>query len=116
MSGSPFAEMLGALTRQRGVVASLVVDEHEGMIVDAILQFGQDGDRIAALAASLYRKARQSAHAAGLGGVHFLQMDAEQGRLCMAGRNALVLVVATSPNANVGLVRVEMLRAVEGLA
>jgi predicted regulator of Ras-like GTPase activity (Roadblock/LC7/MglB family) len=112
---SPFEAILGALTRHRGVVASLVVGETDGMIVDSNLQIGQNGDRVAALAASLYRKARLSAGTAGLGEVAFMQLEAERGRVCAAGRGDLVLIVVTAPTANVGLVRVEMLRALESM-
>ena len=75
---TPFAPMLENLTRQRGVRASLIVSESDGLIVDSNVRFGQDGDRVAALAASLYRKARLSASAARLGDVAFLQMDADR--------------------------------------
>ena len=64
------------------------------------------------LAASLYRKARQSARAAGLGAVSFMQLEAPNGRLCAVGGGDLVLVVVAEPAVNVGLVRVELLRAV----
>ena len=113
---SPFTGMLEALTRQRGVMASLVVGESDGMIVDSHLQVGQEGDRVAALAASLYRKARLAAGAAGLGEATFMQLEAERGRLCACGRNDLVLVVVAHSAANVGLIRVEMLKALGGLA
>jgi predicted regulator of Ras-like GTPase activity (Roadblock/LC7/MglB family) len=66
---TPFAPMLENLTRQRGVRASLIVSESDGLVVDSNVRFGQDGDRVAALAASLYRKARLSASAARLGDV-----------------------------------------------
>src|SRR5258708_1991823 len=109
-----FAEMLGALARHRGVWASMVVGERDGMIVDSNLQIGQNGDRVAALTASLYRKAHLSAAKAGLGTVAFLQLEAEDGRGYAAGRNDLVLIVVTAHAANVGLVRLEMLRAAGG--
>src|ERR1700761_3461347 len=51
---SSFAAVLDTLTRLRGVRASLIVSERDGVIVDSSLRFGQDGDRIAALAASMY--------------------------------------------------------------
>ena len=54
-----FTARLESLCRQRGVRASLVVSEYDGMVVDANLRFGQDGDRVGALAASMYRKAIQ---------------------------------------------------------
>ena len=34
---SPFAAVLASLTRQRGVRASLVVDENDGIVVDSNL-------------------------------------------------------------------------------
>jgi len=115
MSASSFATVLASISRQRGVRASLIVSESDGLIVDAALRFGQDGDRVAALAASLYRKARLSAGAAWLGDVAFLQLDADRGRICVAGRGDLIIVVVAEPAANVGLIRVELLKAVESL-
>jgi len=81
VSARPFAAILDTLTRQRWVTAALVVSERDGIVVESNLQIGQSGDRVAALAASLYRKARQSARAAGLGAVSFMQLEAPNGRL-----------------------------------
>jgi predicted regulator of Ras-like GTPase activity (Roadblock/LC7/MglB family) len=108
--------VLDSLTRQRGVRASLVVSARDGITIDSNLQIGQDGNRVAALAASLYRKARQSGIAAGLGATGFMQLEAESGRLCVIGGDEIVLVVVADREANVGLIRVEMLRAAEALA
>ena len=113
---SPFTGMLQTLSRQRGVTAALVVSEQVGIVIDSNLQIGQPGDRVAALAASLYRKARLSAEAAGLGAVSFLQLEAPNGRLCAVGAGELLLVVVAASAVNVGLVRVELLRAVVELA
>ena len=114
---SPFTPVLEGLTRQRGVRASLIVSERDGVIVDASVRFGQDGDRVAALAAAMYRKARLSSRAARLGAVSFLQLDADRGRICAAGGTGdLVIVVVTDPTANVGMLRMEMLKALEILA
>jgi predicted regulator of Ras-like GTPase activity (Roadblock/LC7/MglB family) len=113
---APFSIVLESISRQRGVRASLIVSETDGLIIDAALRFGQDGDRVAALAASLYRKARLSAGAAWLGAVAFLQLDAERGRICVAGgRGDLIIVVVAELTANVGLIRVEMLKAADSL-
>lgn len=112
---TPFAAILNGFSRQRGVRASLVVSALDGIAIESNLQIGEDGARVAALAASLYRKARKSATAAGLGGTGFLQLEAENGRLCMLGGDDVILVVVTQRDANVGLVRVEMLRAAEAL-
>lgn len=112
---SPFEAVLSALTRQRGVLGSMVVSEDDGIIVDSNLQIGVKGKVVAALAASLYRKARQSASAAGFGNAGFLQLEAERGHVCAAGRNDLVIVTVAESRANVGLIRVEMMRAVATL-
>ena len=113
---TPFADLLTTLTRQRGVLGSLVVSESDGIIVDSNLQIGVRGGAVAALAASLYRKARLSARAAGLGEAAFLQLEARQGWVCAAGRNDLVVVTVAESRANVGLIRVEMLRSLEALS
>lgn len=113
MRASPFAEILGALIRQRGVSGSLVVSEADGIVVDSNVRIGVKAEVLAALSASLYRRARFAAQAAGYGEATFLQLEAEQGRICAVGRNDLVLVVVTEPGANVGLVRMEMLKGLQ---
>jgi predicted regulator of Ras-like GTPase activity (Roadblock/LC7/MglB family) len=102
--------------RLRGVRATLVVASDDGIAIDSNLQIGQDGSRVAALAASLYRKARKSASAAGFGGTGFMQLEAEQGRLCLLGGDQVVLVVVAQRDANLGMIRMEMLKAAESLA
>ena len=113
---APFAAVLAPLSRQRGVVASMIVDAHDDIIIEAQTRVGVRASTVAALAASLYRRARQAARAAELGAVRFLRLEAERGHLFAAGRADLVLVLLADPGVNVGLLRVEMLRAVEALA
>jgi predicted regulator of Ras-like GTPase activity (Roadblock/LC7/MglB family) len=93
----------------------MVVSEADGIIVDSNLQIGVKGNVVAALAASLYRKARLSAQAAGLGTAAFLQLEAQRGRVCAVGRGDLLLVTVAESRANVGLIRVELMRAAEVL-
>jgi predicted regulator of Ras-like GTPase activity (Roadblock/LC7/MglB family) len=111
-----FTNVLDALTKQRGVLASLVVGASDGVTIDSNTQIGQDSTHVAALAASLYRKARKSATAAGLGATGFMQLEAESGRLCIIGGDEIVLIVVAERDANIGLIRVEMLRATKVLA
>ena len=113
---TPFTPLLETLTRLKGVTACLVVASEDGIAVDSTLQFGQDGNRVSALAASLYRKAGQSAAAAGLGTTGFMQLEADEGRLCILGGADLVLVVVADRDANVGLIRVEMRKAAPQLS
>jgi predicted regulator of Ras-like GTPase activity (Roadblock/LC7/MglB family) len=113
---SPFGSLLATLIRHRGVTGCMVVGEQDGMIVESNLQIGVNGATFAALTASLYRKARRASLAAGFGETGFFELDAERGRVCATGRNELVLVVVAGERVNVGLVRVEMLKALEAFA
>lgn len=108
---TPYTTVLAGLIRHRGVKGCLVVGENDGLIVDSTLQWGVNGATFAALTASLFRKARRAAQAAGFGDATFVQLEAEQGRLCAVGGNELVLIVVAEPRVNVGLVRVDMLKA-----
>jgi predicted regulator of Ras-like GTPase activity (Roadblock/LC7/MglB family) len=115
LKSSPFSGILDTLIRQRGVRGCMVVGEGDGLIVDSSMQYGVDGNTFAALTASVFRKARRAAQAAGFGDASFLELDADQGRVCAIGRNDLVLVVIAESRLNVGLVRVEMIKAAEAL-
>ena len=52
----------------------------------------------------------------GWAGVMYVELAAEQGRLCMAGRGDLVVVVVTDARATTGLLRAVLLRRLEGLS
>ncbi|MBX3175426.1 MAG: roadblock/LC7 domain-containing protein [Gemmatimonadaceae bacterium] len=109
MSG--YAPMIATLTRHRGVTACLLVMEGDGILVDGTAQIGVDTSAFAALTASLYRKAAKAVEAAGFGSVGFCELEAEQGRVLAAGHNGLVLVVVAQSRVNVGLLRVDLLKA-----
>jgi predicted regulator of Ras-like GTPase activity (Roadblock/LC7/MglB family) len=113
---SPYSELLAVLSRHRGVVGSFVVSERDGIAVDSNVQIGVHAEAVAALAASLHRKARLAAGAAGCGQATFLRLDAERGSICAAGRDDLVLVTISEARANIGLLRVELMRAAKALS
>ena len=115
MNKTPYAELLSMLSRHRGVVGSFVVSERDGLSIDSNVQIGVQSDAVAALAASLHRTARLACCAAGCGTVTFLRLDAERGGICAAGRDDLVLVTISEARANIGLLRVEMMRAARAL-
>ena len=112
---TPYAAALSSISRHRGVVGAMVVDAQDDIIIDAAVRHGVKANTVAALAASIYRKARQSAGAAGLGDTAFLRMEAEDGHIFAAGRGALVLIAMAESSVNVGLVRLAMLKAAAGL-
>jgi predicted regulator of Ras-like GTPase activity (Roadblock/LC7/MglB family) len=114
---SNFAGRLEAISGIRGVVGTMVVGESDGLIVDSLVQTAARADVVAALAASLYRRTRLAAGTTGLGSAGFLQLDAEGGRLFASGvpGGDLVIVAVADTRANVGMIRMEMLRGVKGL-
>jgi len=112
---SAFAAALASVTRHRGVMACLVVAEEDGIVIDGTAQVGVDTAAFAALTASLYRKAARASASAGFGVTGFCELEAERGRVLAAGRNGIVLVAVAESRANLGLLRVEMLKAAGAL-
>ena len=112
---SIFAPIIEAVTKHRGVSACLVVAEDDGIVVEGTSHVGMNTNPFAALTASLYRKAGKASAAAGFGAVTYFELEAEEGRVLAAGRNGLVIVAVAEPRVNVGLLRVELLRAAESL-
>ncbi len=105
---------LDRISRVRGVRGSMVVAADDGIAVAQLLMEGVNGKAVAALAGSLARKMGGAAAATGAGKVRFLQMDAAEGTLLVAVAPRDLLVVALAdPTVNVGLCRIEMMRAAE---
>ena len=107
-------QALDRISRVRGVRGSMFVAADDGLVVAELLMEGVNGQAVAALAASLARKVGGASGATGGGRVRFVQMDAEGGTLLLAPAPQDLLVVALAdPNVNVGLCRLEMIRAAE---
>ena len=115
MMPTEFTPTLTGLCRERGVRASAAVTADDGTLIDSVLRVGDDGERVAALAASLYRKARQSALTAGMGDTTLLHLEAASGRLFVIGDEHVLLLVVTESAVNVGAVRVAMRAALGSL-
>lgn len=115
------SQALDLITRVRGVRGAMLVSAEDGLVVAEQLMEGIKGSAVAALAASLAGKLRRAMEAAGTGSSVFWHLQAEQGALLVvpgAGANAegAILVVAVAePDVNIGLVRLELLRAAEAL-
>ena len=115
MMPTEFTPTLAALSRERGVRAVAAVTADDGTLIDFIVHVGDDGERVAALAASLYSKARHSAHAAGMGQTTLLHLEAESGRLFVIGTEVVLIIAVTDAAVNIGAVRVAMRAAVGAL-
>ncbi len=109
-----FQRLLDGVTQVRGVQGAMLVAAEDGLVVAESLMEGVRGNAVAALAASLYKRFRQAMEAAAAGTPHFLHLQGEGGTLITVPAPDAILVVAVGvPDMNVGLVRLEMLRAAE---
>jgi predicted regulator of Ras-like GTPase activity (Roadblock/LC7/MglB family) len=111
------SKALELITRVRGVRGAMLVSAEDGLIVAEQLMEGIKGGAVAALAASLAGKLRRAMEAAGTGGSVFWHLQAEQGALLVVpGSNTdggILVVAVAEPDVNIGLVRLELLRAAE---
>lgn len=111
MSGA-FRRALDSVTRVRGVRGAMLVAGEDGLIVAESLMEGIRGNAVAALAASLTMRLRRASEAAGAGFPQFVHLQADDGALLVVPAPDGMLVVAIADaRVNVGLVRLEMLRA-----
>ena len=108
---------LDRISRVRGVRGSMWVAADDGIPVAQLLMEGVRGKAIAALAASLARKVSGASAATGAGRVRFVQMEAAGGTLLVALAPPELLVVALADSrVNIGLARLEMMRAALAVA
>lgn len=107
---------LDRISRVRGMRGSMWVAADDGLMVAQLLMEGVRGKAVAALAASVARKVSGASGAVGAGRVRFVQMEAAGGTLLVAPAPPDLLVVALAESrVNIGLARLEMLRAVEAV-
>jgi predicted regulator of Ras-like GTPase activity (Roadblock/LC7/MglB family) len=106
--------VLDAITRVRGVRGAMMVERHDGLVVADALMDGVHGTAVAALAASLFHRLGNATIVSGVGEPRFMQLQATDGTLLalVAGPDVLIVSI-TEATSNVGLVRLEMLRAAE---
>ena len=117
MSSAAYRRVIEAITRVRGVRGAMLVAAADGLIVADALMEGIRGNAVAALAASLVKRVGNASEASGVGRPHFVQLRGTEGMLLtLPTGEELLLVAVADPDVNVGLVRLEMLRAAEGLA
>jgi predicted regulator of Ras-like GTPase activity (Roadblock/LC7/MglB family) len=105
-------ELLDRVTRVPGVRGALLVSRTDGLVVAEQLMDGVDGKAAAALAGSLVGRLTRTAVEAGLQPPTFVQIRADGGSVLAApGGDDLLLMAVVSPEANIGLARLEMLDA-----
>jgi predicted regulator of Ras-like GTPase activity (Roadblock/LC7/MglB family) len=108
-----FVRVLDVVTRVRGVRGAMLVSADDGLVVAESLMEGVRGNALAALAAALARRLGRAAEATGAGDTTFVHLEAERGALLsVPAGQGMLLVTITDAGVNVGLARLEMLRAV----
>lgn len=110
-----FQEALERLSRVTGVRGAMLVEADAGVPVMAELTEGVDGNAVAALAGSLFRRTMKAATTAEFGRLTTLQLEAEAGHVIVADAGELLVVVVAEKSAQLGLVRLEAYRAAESV-
>lgn len=109
----PLLKSLDRISRVRGVSGSMFVAAEDGLAVAQLLMEGVNARALAAFAASLARKVSGAAAATGSGAVRFIQMQTGSGILLVCVGSELLIAAVADAGVNVGLARLEMLRAME---
>ncbi|HSJ05662.1 MAG TPA: roadblock/LC7 domain-containing protein [Longimicrobiales bacterium] len=112
----PFSTAVERLSRVPGVRGALIAEAEAGVPVASELMEGVNGAAVAALAASMFRRLHKAGEASGFGALTTLQLEADDGHVVVTGAGDLVLVTVADRDAQVGMVRLEALRAAETLA
>jgi uncharacterized protein len=111
-----FTAAVEKLSRIPGVRGALIVEADAAVPVVAELSEGVNGTAVAALAASLFQRTGHASESAQFGRLSILQLEADHGQVVVVDAGELILVVITERNAQLGLVRLEALRAAQSLA
>jgi predicted regulator of Ras-like GTPase activity (Roadblock/LC7/MglB family) len=115
-----FGEVVSTLSHLPGVMAAMIVGASDGLIVETSPMKGaasgvaDSRKHTAAFAAYLYSKITRASDAARLGIPAFMRLEAERGQICVVGARDVVLVTIVTSDANLGRVRLDMMKAARG--
>lgn len=115
MKTGVYERVLSRVMDTAGVRGALVVAVRDGLVVDGRVHVGVKGEAVAALAASLYKRAAEAASGRGNGSLHFVELEADGGSILIAGQGELALMAVVERRANVGQARLAVRRAADGL-
>ena len=110
---SEYDVVVAQIERQPGVVGAMLVGIEDGLVIAGADSLGAGWEPAAALASSVFRRARLASADAGLGDATFVRLEADRGHVCATARGEIVLVAVTGRNINLGRLRLEMLSAAE---
>jgi uncharacterized protein len=110
-----FEDVLDRLTRVAGVRGAMLVDAQAGVPIVAEMAEGVSGPAVAAMAASLVKRASKASQSAKFGALKTIQLEGAEGHVLVANHGDIIAVAVTRADAQLGLVRVEIRNAVEAL-
>jgi len=93
----------------------MLVDAHAGVPIVAEMAEGVSGPAVAAMAASLVKRASKASQSAKFGALKTIQLEGAEGHVLVANHGDIIAVAVTRADAQLGLVRVEIRNAVEAL-
>ncbi len=105
---------LETINRTRGVLGSALVG-NDGILIAAEMTDQQMVDLVSALAASLVDMGNKLGEACGSGAIGQILLEGETGKVLVLPVSLGSLVVLTTANVNIGLVRVEMRQAAKSI-
>lgn len=111
-----FRGVLDAITRVRGVRGVMIVALEDGLVVAESLMEGVRGNALAALTSSLVKHVMHAARASGIGEPRFLHLQAAQGVVLSVAAGEILVAAIADPSVNIGLVRLELIRAAEAVS
>ena len=106
--------ILGELNKTSDIIGSCIVAE-DGIVIASDLQSELDADMVGALISSVIRASRQTVEKMEYGDVKNFMLEAERNKLFFARCKFGFVVVVTGPEANLGLIRVEIKNAIKQL-
>lgn len=109
-----FTEAMLRVSRVPGVRGAMLVDASAGIPVVTEVADDVPVAAVAALAASMFRRTARAAQSA-FGALSTLQLEADAGHVIIADAGELAVVAVAERGAQLGLVRLEVHRAAEGL-
>ena len=95
----------------------MIVAWEDGLVISDSLMEGIRGNALAALTSSLMKHVAHATLRSGIGIPRFLHLQSTDGvLLAVAAGNEILVVAVADPVVNIGLVRLELIRAAEAVA
>ena len=76
-----YESLVAQLERHAGVIGAMLVGVEDGLVIAGADTLGESWEPAAALASSVFRRARSASAYAGLGEAKFVRLEAERGHL-----------------------------------